>query len=104
WPLYFAGIRPIFEQADLALVNLECPLTDRGEKLAKNFNFRARPELVQILTAGRVDGVTLANNHLKDYGDTGVLDTIATLDRAGIRHFGAGKNLAAARRPWIVEK
>lgn len=104
WPLYFAGIWSLLDAADVAMVNLECPFTERGEKLKKNFNFRARPELVKILNAGSVDVVTLANNHLKDYGDEGVEDTIATLDAAGIAHFGAGKDLGAARGPAIVER
>src|SRR5262245_64214902 len=49
WPLYPRGIRDVLDAADLAMVNLECPFTVRGEKLPKNFNFRARPELVKIL-------------------------------------------------------
>jgi len=104
WPLYFAGVRPVLEAADLALVNLECPFTERGKKLAKNFNFRARRELVEILKSGSVDAVTLANNHLMDYGREGLEDTITTLDDAGIAHFGAGENLDAARRPLVVER
>ena len=104
FPLYMANVRPILEWADVAMVNLECPFTERGEPLPKNFNFRARPELVEILKAGKVDAVTLANNHLKDYGDEGVLDTVATLDGAQIAHFGAGANLSEARRPLILER
>jgi len=104
FPLYLANVRPILEWADVAMVNLECPFTTRGDAMQKNFNFRARPELVEILKAGSIDAVTLANNHLKDYGDDGVRDTIATLDGAGIAHFGAGTNLAKARRPLIVER
>src|SRR5215813_2420087 len=77
WPVYPRGIREVLDAADLALVNLECPFTDRGEKLAKNFNFRARPELVKVLESASVDVVTLANNHLMDYGAEGLEDTIA---------------------------
>jgi poly-gamma-glutamate synthesis protein (capsule biosynthesis protein) len=102
--IYFSGIKPIFDWADLALVNLECPFTEHGSPLAKNFNFRARPELVELLKQGRVGAVTLANNHLMDYGEIGVSDTIMTLDRAGILHFGAAGNLAAARAPLITER
>jgi poly-gamma-glutamate synthesis protein (capsule biosynthesis protein) len=104
WPLYFAGIRPVLEAADIAVVNLECPFTERGEKLEKNFNFRARPELVKVLEAGSVDAVTLANNHLADWGADGVQDTIHTLGHAGIAHFGAGMNLRQARRPAVLER
>jgi poly-gamma-glutamate synthesis protein (capsule biosynthesis protein) len=101
---YFSGVRELFETADLAVVNLECPFTERGTKVEKNFNFRARPELVEILARGSVDVVTCANNHVKDYGPEGIDDTLATLDGAGIAHFGAGRTLAAARAPRIVER
>ncbi len=104
WPLYFAGIKSVLGAADLALVNLECSFTERGEKLSKRFNFRARPELVEILKAGSVNVVTLANNHQMDYGTVGLEDTLATLDAAGIAHFGAGKNLEAARQPAVLER
>jgi poly-gamma-glutamate synthesis protein (capsule biosynthesis protein) len=90
--------------ADIAIVNLECPFTKRGVKLQKNFNFRARPELVRMLEEGSVDVVTLANNHLNDWGKDGVKDTIHTLDHAGIAHFGAGLNLERARKPAILER
>ncbi|HZX42407.1 MAG TPA: CapA family protein, partial [Myxococcaceae bacterium] len=88
---------------DLVLVNLECPFTTRGAPIPKNFNFRARPSTVQVLVEAGVRAVSLANNHLMDYGPEGVDDTTATLDAAGIAHFGAGRTLAEARRPAIVE-
>jgi poly-gamma-glutamate capsule biosynthesis protein CapA/YwtB (metallophosphatase superfamily) len=100
----FERVRSIFAQADLVVANLECPFTLRGEKLVKNFNFRARPELVGALQAGGIHLVTIANNHLKDYGSDGVVDTIATLDQAGIAHCGAGRTLAEARMPAIVKR
>jgi poly-gamma-glutamate synthesis protein (capsule biosynthesis protein) len=104
WPIYFAGIRSIMDAADIALVNLECPFTERGEKLEKNFNFRARPELVRMLQEGSVDVVSLANNHTNDWGKDGVKDTMKTLDDAKIAHFGAGMHLKSARRPVILER
>ena len=103
WPLYFAGVKAMLDSADLALVNLECPFTERGVKLVKNFNFQARSELVEILKAGSIDLVTLANNHTMDYGSVGLEDTITTLKSAGIAYFGAGENLARARAPAILE-
>jgi poly-gamma-glutamate synthesis protein (capsule biosynthesis protein) len=104
WPLYGHGVREVLDSADLAMVNLECPFTERGEKLPKNFNFRARPELVKVLEAASVDVVTLANNHLMDYGREGLDDTIATLDTAGIAWFGAGGDEKVARRPLVIER
>jgi poly-gamma-glutamate synthesis protein (capsule biosynthesis protein) len=104
WPLYFAGLKALLDQADLALLNLECPFTERGTKLPKNFSFRARPELVRILQEGSVDVVSLANNHAADFGRVGIQDTIRTLDAARIAHFGAGTNLDRARRPAVLER
>jgi poly-gamma-glutamate synthesis protein (capsule biosynthesis protein) len=99
----FAEVKPLFAGADLVVVNLECPFTSRGAPIPKNFNFRARPATVSVLVDAGVRVVSLANNHMMDYGPDGVVDTIATLDAAGIAHFGAGRTLAEARRPAIVE-
>ena len=100
----FEKVGALTKKADLFVVNLECPFTDRGEKIAKNFNFRAKPELVAALVAGGVDVASLANNHMIDYGPEGLFDTINTLDTHGIVHFGAARTLAEARTPAIVEK
>ncbi len=98
----FDRVAQVTRAADLFVVNLECPFTTRGEKLPKNFNFRARPELVAALARGGVDVVSLANNHLMDFGPEGLTDTLETLAKARIAAFGAGDTLTAARRPIIV--
>lgn len=104
YELYFRGVRSVLGKADLALVNLECPFTERGEKLAKNFNFRAREEMVAILRRGGVAAVSVANNHAMDFGADGMNDTRRVLDDAGIGHFGTGDTLAEARQPLIIER
>src|SRR5579871_2493625 len=58
----FQNVKALAEGADLFVVNLECPFTARGEKIAKNFNFRARPELIAALLSGGVGAVSIANN------------------------------------------
>ncbi|MFL5349617.1 MAG: CapA family protein [Hyalangium sp.] len=98
----FKEVKAVADSGDLFLVNLECPFTDSADKLPKNFNFRARPELVNTLLAGGVDVVSLANNHMMDYGPQGLVDTLMTLEQAKIPHFGAGRTLAEARRPAIL--
>ncbi len=100
----FRQVRSAVNRTDLFLVNLECPFTSRGDKLAKNFNFRARPELVAVLLAGGIGAVSLANNHLMDYGPLGLVDTLQTLEAAGVPHFGAGRTLGEARRPAMLER
>jgi poly-gamma-glutamate synthesis protein (capsule biosynthesis protein) len=101
--LYFRGVRDVLGKADIAILNLECPFTERGEKLAKNFNFRARPEMVEILRRASIRAVSTANNHAMDFGVDGMNDTIRTLDDAGIGHFGTGNTLGEARQPLVLE-
>src|SRR5260370_35852535 len=78
----FAEVKSVLKSADLAVVNLECPFTERGEKIPKNFNFRARPELGTALLQGGVAAVSLANNPLVDDGAVGLADTVQTLKGA----------------------
>ena len=81
---FFANVKDIFAADDYTFVNLECPFTDQGERFQKEYAFRGKPEYVNILTDGNVDGVTLANNHSADYGDISLTDTEKYLDEAGI--------------------
>ncbi|MBD1938936.1 CapA family protein [Microcoleus sp. FACHB-68] len=94
----------LYRQVDVAMVNLENPLT-RSETIrpGKEFNFKADPESVQVLTEGGVDIVNLANNHTMDYEAPGLEETLQTLDGAGIRYVGAGRDIKEARRPEIIE-
>lgn len=90
--------------ADIFMVNQEFPFTDRGTKAAdKQFTFRLPPERVSIFTEMGVDLVTLANNHILDFGPEGITDSIKALDGAGIRHVGAGENREQAERLEILE-
>ncbi|MEG4393247.1 CapA family protein [Microcoleus sp. BROC3] len=93
-----------YRQADVAMVNLENPLTRSTLGSGKKqLNFKADPESVKVLTAGGVDIVNLANNHAMDYEEPGLVETINTLNNAGIQHLGAGRNIKEARRPDIIE-
>ncbi|NKZ05148.1 CapA family protein [Actinomadura latina] len=104
--LFSDGVCEVFAGADLALVNLECCVSERGhpwDAPGKPFHFRAPPAAVGALTDLGVDCVTLANNHALDYGPDALLDTVAILRRAGIRTVGAGADLAEAREPAVLE-
>jgi poly-gamma-glutamate capsule biosynthesis protein CapA/YwtB (metallophosphatase superfamily) len=90
-------------EADLFVLNLECCISERGEPVAKTFNFRAPPAAVETLVHLGVDCVTLANNHALDYGTTALLDTFEHLRAAGIAWVGAGANLEEARAPAVVD-
>jgi poly-gamma-glutamate synthesis protein (capsule biosynthesis protein) len=100
------GVVAVAGEADLFVANLECCVSQRGERFPdpdKPFFFRAPPEAVELLLRVGVDCVTLANNHALDYGADALLDTLAYLDGAGIAHVGAGPDLTAARAPAILE-
>jgi poly-gamma-glutamate capsule biosynthesis protein CapA/YwtB (metallophosphatase superfamily) len=98
----FARISETTRSADVFLVNLEGTLTSGGEPIEKSFNFQADPSAVAVLQYAGVDVVSLANNHAYDFGEEGLQQTRDTLLAAGIAAFGAGKNLAQARRPALL--
>jgi poly-gamma-glutamate capsule biosynthesis protein CapA/YwtB (metallophosphatase superfamily) len=94
----FAGVAKVLSEADCAVGNLECPLSERGEPVEKDFRFRAHPAAAAALHEAGFDVVTLANNHTGDYGRDALLDTLAACRRHGLQTVGAGRDLAAARR------
>ena len=94
----------LFHEADIALVNLENPVTTRGRKMPKTYNFRMHPRFLTALTGAGIGVVSIANNHVFDYGSEGLFDTFLYLDSAGIRYVGAGRNIAEARRPYVFRK
>lgn len=104
--LFSDDLAAIIREADAFVLNLECAISDRGERWPdpdKPFFFRAPPTAVEVLLDLGVDCVTLANNHALDYGVEALLDTIERLGDAGIGVVGAGVDEAAARRPFAFE-
>jgi len=102
----WGDVLPLLLEADLRLVNLECVISQRGHKWQpdqKAFHFRASPRAIEVLQAARIDAVTLANNHILDYGPEALLECLTFLDDAGIPHTGAGRNLRDALTPMLVE-
>ena len=86
---------------DVMMVNNEFPYSNSGTPTeGKTYTFRARPETVSILDTMGVDIVGLANNHAYDYGEEAFLDTMTTLDNAGVTYVGAGRNIDEASHPF----
>ncbi|HWN20716.1 MAG TPA: CapA family protein [Gaiellaceae bacterium] len=99
----WTAVAPVLRAADLALVNLECAVSDRGTPvLGKQYVFRGAPRALAGLARAGIDIVSVANNHSLDYGTDAFLDTLAHARRAGLRPVGGGAELSAARRPVIV--
>ncbi len=103
---FWGDTLPVLRSADAVIANLECAITRHLQpwsKTPKVFHFRADPPAVEVLRAGNIRCVTLANNHTLDFEEQGLLDTLKYLDDAGIAHVGAGRNLAEARAPVTLD-
>lgn len=87
--------------ADLAVVNLENPVTQSNLKTEKQYNFKMNKKYLETLKFGGVDIVNCANNHVYDFGEIGLKETLINLRAAGIGYIGAGFNIEEARKPLI---
>lgn len=88
---------------DVRLINLETAVTAGGAFAPrKAIHYRMHPDNLPALTAFRPDVCALANNHILDFGQPGLRDTVAALTHTGIRPVGAGSDLRAARSPATV--
>ncbi len=100
----FDGIRSIIVAADLAIGNLEMPLGLTGTPIPeKDFTFIGEPKLAGGIANAGFDVLTLANNHMGDYGDGALLETLDVLSANNLRYCGAGPDLQTARQPAIVK-
>ena len=90
----------LLKDADLAITNLECPLTTRHRPIPKaGPNLVAHPDTIHGITHGGFHAVTLANNHIFDQGSSGLMDTIDVCKQNNISFVGAGSNLDEASVP-----
>lgn len=94
-------LAPTLKAADLAVLNLECSVSDRGVPEHKTYTFRGDPSAVPGAARAGVDVFSLANNHTLDYGLDAFADTLATVRGAGIRTVGAGMDLREAQEPTV---
>jgi len=90
-------------QADIAIANLEVPLTVGTKPIEKTGpNIKAPTRYLKPLKELGFNVVSLANNHIMDYGEEGLESTIRVCQREGVRYVGAGPNLQAARAPLVL--
>ena len=100
----YGGTLAVLKRADLRIANLECAVVgDEAPILKSGPHLCARERHLPCLAAGGFDAVTLANNHVFDYGEAGFRHTRAALDKLGIKHFGAGLDDAEAWRPLVCD-
>ncbi len=97
----FGSIRKEIEASDLAIVDLEAPLVLGGTKRPKTGpHLMADPMSAKVLAEAGVGLVAMANNHIMDYGDAGLAETMSTCHKAGLATTGVGSTLAEARIPY----
>ncbi|MDI1451909.1 CapA family protein [Polyangium sp. 6x1] len=88
---------------DVRWVNLETSITTSSDPWPKGINYRMHPKNTPCLLAAKIDGCSLANNHVLDWGRAGLVETLATLRKAGMATAGAGLDLDEAEAPAIVD-
>ncbi len=96
-------VRRLFKDAELAVANHEQPVTDAAVHHTSGLRFSGEPTLTRIFTRAGIDFLSLANNHIKDYGEQGIRDTRRILRRNGIAFGGAGKDLQQARKVSLLD-
>ncbi|MGV9265991.1 CapA family protein [Kitasatospora sp. NPDC003701] len=95
-------ISATLSEADLAVLNLETAITDRGAPEAKTYTFRTSPKALTALKDSGVDVVSMANNHAVDFGADGLADTLAAKDSSPIPVVGFGRNAKEAYAPYVT--
>lgn len=100
--IVFNEIIDLISDADLVIANLEAPATLSEKKLVKNsMNLKTQPSDLLLLKKAGIDAVSLANNHILDYGVVGLEDTICSCEEAGLCFYGAGTIEDAAMPHFI---
>lgn len=99
----FAGVQWFLQGGDVVFGNLESPVTPGREIKVPEMVFRADPWVALALKEAGFDILSLANNHVPDFGGQGILDTMHHLESAAILHTGAGKNEQEAYAPRYME-
>ena len=100
----FQHVTKELQSADIAFANCDQIYSDKGQKVISWHYTPSDPKNIPVLLSTGLDVISLANNHVMDYGKEGLLDTMARLQEAGLPYVGVGKNLTEARHPIIMER
>lgn len=105
WHHLLDDVKPFFDQNDLNILDLECPLTATNNKINKTGpHIKSHPETASMLNYLNCKLVVTANNHFKDYGWEGMKETYETLEKKGIDWLGSGKNFTEASKTFYWKK
>jgi poly-gamma-glutamate synthesis protein (capsule biosynthesis protein) len=103
WEFPFKKIKKYLSEADFAFGNLESPISDKGSNQGSIYSFRADPRAVLGLQTAGLDAVSLANNHIWDWGVDALSDTVTKLKEVGIIPLGVGENKKEANAGHIFK-
>ena len=99
----FGDFKLLTSQADFCIANMEAPLTKSNTAIEKTGpNIKVSTSFLKPLKEIGFDAVTLANNHIMDYGKDGLKSTINVCEREGVQFVGAGENIIKARQPLLL--
>jgi len=99
----FQQVRNYLQSPYLVVGNLECPLVDQGVPVPGKCTLKGNPGWADILKEHNIRLVSLANNHMMDFGEQGLVSTISSLDACGIKYAGAGSNRTEACSPVYLK-
>ena len=89
---------------DVRIINLETSVTKSNDFWkGKGINYRMHPENIPSLTVAKIDVCSLANNHVLDWGYSGLLETLESIKKVNIKISGAGRNLLEAQAPAVIK-
>jgi len=101
---HFYALKDILLGADCHITNLECPLTSVEKPIEKTGPaLKSQPGVVKLLKNARVDIACLANNHIFDYGETGLQETIKICEQNGIATLGI-VNRGDGNKSWLIKE
>ena len=101
WDCFSEDLLAQMQGVDVMIMNNEFTYVNKKGATSvygKAYTFRADPQKAELLEIFGTDTVTLANNHVYDYGKRGLLSTLDALDQEGIPYSGAGRNLKDASK------
>ncbi len=102
WKELFTTVRPFFNENNLNIIDLECPLTNENNPIVKTGpHIKSIPQTAEILSFLNCSFVATANNHFKDYGSKGMEETYNSLTSNGIDWVGSGRNYEEASETKI---
>lgn len=96
WTYPFLEAADFLKSADLTIGNLEGPISERGSNAGSLYSFRANPKSIDGLLYAGFDILSIANNHIWDYGKDAFLDTLDILTNNNIAYIGGGRNFTDA--------